>query len=102
MPFKIKKLASFDRSAFAADSSLYALSPRASDRFFNDYKQKIRTIEDNPFIYQVFNDDPYFRSAPLMYGFRLFYHVDEQNKFVVLHRIIHGSMDLVVQLQIES
>ena len=102
MNYKIKRLASFSKSAFDADVRLYALSQNASDRFFEDYNRKIGLIEDNPFIYQVFEDDPYFRSASLAYGYRLFYHIDEQARAVVLHRVIHGAMDLSAQLRFED
>ena len=99
MAYRIKKLKSFDKSAFEADSNLYALSSKASDKYFEDYNRKIELIKENPFIFQVFEDDPYFRSAPLVYGYRLFYHVDEQNTTIILHRIIHGAMGLADQLQ---
>jgi plasmid stabilization system protein ParE len=49
-------------------------------------------------MYQIFEDDPYFRSAGLVYGYRLFYHVVEPNKTVVLHRVLHGAMDLAKYL----
>ena len=81
---------------------MYALSPKAADKYFEDYSRKIVLIEENPFMFKAFEDDPYFRSAPLVYGYRLFYHVDEQNNIVILHRIIHGAMDLASQLQIDS
>ena len=100
MAYRIRKLKSFDKSAYAVDSSLYALSPKAADKYFEDYNRKTELIEENPLIFKVFEDDPYFRSAPLVYGYRLFYHVDEQNNIVILHRIIHGAMDLATQLQI--
>ena len=99
MAYAIRLLRSFDKSAFEADSNLYVLSPKSSDKFFEDYNRKIGLIKENPYIFQVYADDPYFRSAPLVYGYRLFYHVDEQNDIVVLHRIIHGAMDLAEQLQ---
>ena len=99
MAYRLKRLKSFDKSAFEADSNLYALSPKASDRYYEDYNRKTELIAENPFIFQVFEDDPYFRSAPLVYGYRLFYHIDEQNETVILHRIIHGAMDLPTQLQ---
>ena len=101
MAYSIKKLKSFDKSAFKADSDLYALSPKAADRYYEDYNTKTELIKDNPYIYKVFDDDPYFRSAPLVYGYRLFYHVDEHGKTVILHRIIHGAMDLAAQLQMD-
>jgi plasmid stabilization system protein ParE len=102
MPYKIKKLPSFDRSAFEADANLFALSPNAADKYFIDYNQKIKNIQHNPNMYQTFDDDPYFRSAGLVYGYRLFYHVDEENKLVVLHRVLHGAMDLGKQLKKED
>ena len=102
MPYQIKKLKSFDKSAFEADSSLYKLSPNAADRYFEDYNDKIELIKENPYIFQLFEDDPYFRSAPLVYGYRLFYHVDEQNSEVILHRVIHGAMDLIIHLQLDK
>ena len=102
MPYKVKKLKSFDKSAFKADAYLYALSPKAADRYFEDYNKKICLIEENPFIYQVFEDEPYFRSAPLVYSYRLFYHIDENTNSVILHRVIHGAMDLEAHLLIEK
>jgi len=102
MQYRIKKLKSFDKSAFEADSQLYTLSPSAADRYFDDYNSKIELIKENPFIYQVFADDPYFRSAPLVYGYRLFYHIEEQNNIVVLHRVLHGAMDLLKQLKLDD
>ena len=99
--FRIKTLSSFDKSAFEADTNLYVLSPKASDRFFGDYKRKIENIKMNPYTYQVFEEDTYFRSAPLLYGYRLFYHIDEKMNQVVLHRIIHGTMDLIEHMQDE-
>ena len=98
MQYKIKKLESFAKSAFEADSNLFALSPQAADRYFEDYNSKIGLIKENPFMFQVFEDDPYFRSAPLVYGYRLFYHVDEKSNAVVLHRVLHGAMDLPAHL----
>ena len=101
MPYKMKKLPSFNKSALEADANLYALSPQAADKYFENYTQKIERIKENPYMYRVFEDEPYFRSAGLAYGYRLFYHVDEQNKTVTLHRVIHGVMDLIKQLQME-
>ena len=48
MPYKVKILPSFSRSAFEADSNLYALSPKAADKYFEDYNHKIELIQDNP------------------------------------------------------
>jgi plasmid stabilization system protein ParE len=101
MPYKVKALPSFSKSAFEADSNLYALNPKAADKYFTDYNHKIELIQDNPKMFQRLEDDSYFRSVPLVYGYRLFYHLDDQEKIIILHRVIHGAMDLAKQLQIE-
>ena len=98
MQYRIKILPSFRKSALEADVSLYALSPKAADKYFEDYNHKIELIQNDPEMFQAFEDDPYFRSAPLVYGYRLFFHVDDQNRNVVLHRVIHGAMDINKQL----
>ncbi len=102
MPYRIKRLPSFDTCAFEADEKLYALSPPAADRYFADYNKKIENLKRNPNMYQVFEDIPYFRSAGLVYGYRLFYHVDEQNEMVILHRVLHGAMDLAEHLKADK
>ena len=101
MQYKIKILKAFEKSAFEADSHLYAVSSKAADNFYNNYNSRIELIRDNPFIFQMFEGIAYFRSAPLIYGYRLFYHIDEKNKTVILHRILHGAMDLERQLSID-
>jgi len=102
MQYRIKKLKTFDKSAFEADSYLYSLSPNAADKYFENYHEKIELLKENPFIFQAFEEDPYFRSAPLVFGYRLFYNIDEKNNIVILHRVIHGSMDLAAQLFLEE
>ena len=102
MPYKIKKLKSFSKNVFSADKALYALSPKAADNFFNDYSLKSKAIEKNPYMYQAFDDDPYFRSAPLLYGYRLFYHIDDLRKLIIFHRVIHGAWDLATHLANEK
>ena len=46
------------------------------------------------FLPSAYEDDDYFRSMPLPYNYRLFYHVREKNKTIRIHRIIHNMRDL--------
>jgi plasmid stabilization system protein ParE len=81
-----------------AEARLYELSPSAADRFAEEILRLTENLRDHPFMYQIFIDDGYFRSMPLPYDYRLFYHVDEENKMVKIHRIIYGRRDLNVVL----
>ena len=102
MQFKIEFKPTFRASLFEAESYLYKLSPRASDNFYSDVTQKIEELRKLPFMYQTFDDDPYFRSIPLLYAYRLFYHVDEKQKCVFLAVILRGMMDLNEKLKAEK
>jgi plasmid stabilization system protein ParE len=65
-----------------------------ADKFTNEIQRLTETLKQHPAMYQVYEDDDYFRSMLLPYGYRLFYHVAEENKTIGIHRIIHGMRDL--------
>ncbi len=98
MAYTIKALPKFADSAFEADAYLFFLNEKAADEFYLDYMQKVEQLRKFPRMYKEFEDDNYFRSIPLVYDYRLFYHIDEENHEVILHRIIRGMMDLASQL----
>lgn len=50
-------------------------------------------------MYQHFEDDDFYRSMPLPYEYRLFYHVNEDAKMIEVHRVLRGMMDLKAHLR---
>jgi len=80
------------------EASLYEFSPTASERHTNEIDCLTKTLTEHPFMYQAFQDDPFYRSMPLCYDYRLFYHVAEVTKTIEIHRVLHGTMNLEFHL----
>ncbi|MDR1439559.1 MAG: type II toxin-antitoxin system RelE/ParE family toxin [Clostridiales bacterium] len=77
-----------------AEAYLYGYSPAAADKFANEIHRLADTLAKHPLMYQAYVDDGYFRGMPLPYGYRLFYHVDEESATVKIHRVLRGMRDI--------
>jgi plasmid stabilization system protein ParE len=94
MAYKLEYLPSAAIDLYEAEAGLYEFSPAAADKFTDETKRLVKNLVEHPFMYQAYEDDDYFRSMPLPYSYRLFYHVIETTKTISIHRIIHGMRDL--------
>lgn len=72
---------------------MYDLSPSAADRFAQAVLSLTNTLSEYPELYQIYDDNKYFRSMPLPYKYRLFYHIAEENDTIKIHRVIYGMRD---------
>ena len=99
MAYKLEYLPSASLDILDAEAVLYELSPSAADKFTQSIKQLTETLCEYPMLYQVYEDDEYFRSMPLPYKYRLFYHIAEEVETIKIHRIIYGMRDLSAALQ---
>jgi len=77
-----------------AEAGLYEFSPAAADKFSKEITNLEEKLCDHPFLYQVYEDDDYYRSLNLPYNYRLFYHVDGETGIIKVHRILHGMRNL--------
>lgn len=68
--------------------------PSVADKLSEALEQKTDALIDNPFMHQVYEDQPYFCRMSLPYGYLCFYHVDEEAKVISVHRILRGMRDL--------
>jgi len=98
MEYKIEYLPSATSDIFEIEASLYEFSPAAADKFANEIDKKIYSLAKYPFMYQVHEDDDFFRSMPLCYDYRLFYHVVEETKTIKIFRVLRGMMDISKEL----
>ena len=94
MAYKLEYLPSASIDILEAEAVLYELSPSAADKFTQAIKQLTETLCEHPMLYQVFDDNDYFRSMPLPYKYRLFYHIAEEIETIKIHRIIYGVRNL--------
>ncbi|MDR1687925.1 MAG: type II toxin-antitoxin system RelE/ParE family toxin [Clostridiales bacterium] len=68
--------------------------PPAAATLADALVQKTDGLINNPFIYKVYEERPYFRCMPLPFGYLCFYHVDEYEKIISVHRILRGMRDI--------
>ena len=73
---------------------LFEHNPDAADKFTKAIEEQVASLVKYPLMYQAYEDNSYFRSMPLIYTYRLFYHVDDAAKTVKVHRVLHGMRDL--------
>jgi plasmid stabilization system protein ParE len=92
--YKLEYLPSALADILEIENYLFELSPDTADKFYATIQTQIITLTEHPFMYQAYEDNPYFHSMPLPYSYRLFYHVNEKNAVIKVHRILHGMMDL--------
>lgn len=94
MAYKLRYLPSAGIDILEAEAGLYEFSPIAADKFTDEISDLEETLCKHPFLYQVYEEDDYYRSVNLSYNYRLFYHVDELNELIEVHRVFHGMRDL--------
>ena len=76
------------------DAYLYEHSISAASKFADSIERLTETLIKHPLMYPVYEDDIYFRHMIILYGYRIFYHVDEEAKIIKVHRILHGTRDV--------
>jgi len=67
--------------------------PGTSQRFFSLLKTKIARLKTYPYSCPVYEDDPDYRKL-VVGDYLVFYMIDENEKRVEIHRILHGSRDV--------
>jgi toxin ParE1/3/4 len=67
--------------------------PGTSLRFVTDLRQCIDILRTQPLIYSVYADFPVYRHIPVG-DYIVFYIVNESNKTVEIHRILHGKQNV--------
>jgi len=98
MDYEIEYLPSAALDIFEIEASLYEFSRAAASKFANEIEKKTANLAKHPFMYQVYEDDDFFRSMPLCYDYLLFYHVAEETKTVKIFRVLRSMMDIRKEL----
>ena len=65
----------------------------SAKRFFVLLKKKISRLKDFPYSCQIYEDNTDYRKL-IVGDYLVFYVVNEDEKFVEIHRILHSSRDI--------
>ena len=92
--YRLEYLPSAETDILEIDVYLYEHSSSAADKFADSIEKLTETLLSYPFMFPVYEDDPYFRHMTLPYKYRLFYHVDEDAEIIKIYRVLHGMRDI--------
>ena len=67
MAYRLEYLPSAAIDILEAEAGLYEFSPDAADKFSEEILGVEEKLCEHPFLYQIYEDDDYFRSMPLLY-----------------------------------
>ena len=80
-----------DREEIRSDLAQYYESTVRD--FFKLLKKRIAQLKKFPYSCPVYEDDPDYRKL-VVGDYLVFYVVNEDDKFIEIHRIFHGSRDI--------
>jgi len=72
-------------------------APQAARNFYNKLMDCFDKLQDFPFLFPLCRIQKYAAKGircAVVKNYIVFYKVDEKNKIIKIHRIVHGSMDL--------
>ena len=92
--YRLKYLPSAETDILEIDAYLCEYNTVAADKFADSIDKLTETLLCYPFMFPVYENDPYFRHMTLPYKYRLFYHVDEENEVIKIYRVLHSMMDV--------
>ena len=67
--------------------------PSTARNFFDQLFNKIKLLESMPYMYPVYEEDPFFRKMVFL-DYLIFYSIDEKLNQLIIHRIIHSKRDI--------
>ena len=89
MRLSILKLAANDLREIHGYLSDVGISP--ADKLRKDFEVFCAQVATMPFMHAVYSQNPAYRRAVLLYGYLVFYQVDEEESVVKIYRVLHGK-----------
>lgn len=75
--------------------------PNKAARIYEKLDRSILRLKDNPKMYRVYQDFPFFRVI-VVEDYLAFYTVDDEKHLVEIHRLLYGGMDIPAQLSSDA
>ena len=97
MSFKITFLEEAEQDMDDIEEYLSQYYESTVRNFFVKLKKKVFMLEETPYMYPAYEEDPFFRRM-VVGDYLLFYSVDEARSLVVIHRIFHSSRSVNQQI----
>lgn len=93
MSFKIRYLPLADEDIEALAAYLSRFYPSTAGQVLDEMEKQLASLQEHPRMCEEYVDDPFYRRM-VVSEYLVFYHVNEQNKTVDIHRVMRGSWDI--------
>jgi len=98
MSHRIKFLNNARSDMSCIEDHLSQYYPSTARKFFEKLEKKISNLEENPYMYPAYEDDPFFRKMVIDDNL-LFYSVNDELSLVSMHRIINSKRDVNAEIE---
>lgn len=93
MKYRVRYLSTAREDRETIKRHLNQFSSTAFRRLFTKIKRNMVLVKENPEIYEVYNRRQQFRRM-VVGDYLVFYRVNEAEKIIEVHRMLHGAMDI--------
>ena len=93
MKYRARFLITAKQDREAIKAYLNQFSTKAYTRLFAKIKRNIEYVKSNPYIYEVYERRPKFRRM-VVEDYLVFYQINEGEKLIEVHHILHGMIDI--------
>lgn len=93
MNYKIRYLPMADEDIEVLADYLSRFYHSTADQVLGEMEQRLNRLQDHPLMCEVYADDSFYRRM-VVSDYLVFYHVNEQNRTVDIHRVLRGSWDI--------
>ena len=91
--YDITYLPGANRNLLEIDEYLSQFYPSTPAKFFSELDKKIQLLKDQPYMCPKYMHNEKYRRL-IVGDYLLFYVVNDEDKEIVVHRILHGSQDI--------
>ena len=93
MGYKIRYLPLAVQDIDVLAAYLMQFYPNTAGRMLQKMEHQINLLRDTPEMCEVYSSDPFYRRM-VCSGYLVFYHIDEAQQVVDIHRVLRGSWDM--------
>ena len=93
MNYEIRYLPLAEGDLDALTSYLSRFYPGTADRVLGEMERRIAQLREHPFMCEEYANNPFYHRLVVL-DYLVFYHVNEQDETVDIHRVLRGAMDI--------
>jgi len=98
MKYRLKFMPATIRDRNTIKAYLSQFYPGTSKRFFAHFKKKTAQIQEHPLSCPIYENNPIYRKM-VVDDYLVFYVVNDAKRVVEIRRILHGAVEIPVEIE---